>query len=813
MSDKRALFLLGQQIYRLSDKVPVKDRQSQVCGASFDKDVWQPVVRDELCAKIIGPEPPQRVAVVCDAGLGKTTNMQWIQGQLATDDSQQVPLLLRLDDAADLERLIEERKPGQPSEALVGRLAKQIEDVAGGDPEQHRRAIRRLQSSGRITLLIDGLDHVTAIKRVGTMLQEMLDSRQWRHCPVWISGRPTAFEACWPKLFAASSWQFLRIQELAEPEIGFYLERNAGGNWYGEFPAESRSLLAIPRLLGLICSILKGAIAGARGDEAKLAAVRKLQLRTPADVYCRTFFHLGDYAEANDQGLLTQGLHGKAKWIGLAEGFKPRQSNRRKRVERTAALLGAIAFQMFDMNSKTKDPKPNFGSVRLDPFQDRVAERMEKAGLGTSAEFDRDFDLLKDMNIHALDHLLFREADEERLAFHDRTVQAFFAAYWACRHATLDELKATRKWVVDDLFEKNVEFREFWRFAAEMPDAVMPRDDDDKADEERWLALFRSLYDGSVKDSKRRPIRSTEFIYRSWKRMENSEAGREIIAKKFRAKSIPQGLVDGFIPLVKSGKPDDSGTFNMGREDQENSVTLTHFCLHEYCVTNVEYEQFDPRHQERRWWKSEAHRTVKELRDESADNKCPVIMVSWYDAWCFAKYLGPFAVGEGEQGREYEVVLPSEAQWEYACRVGRRTRFSFDEAHSGATCTPEYCNHDGTCPDLWEAKGEYRKCTLPVDGIVPPSWQNVKITSVKGRNRWGLYQMHGNVWEWCEEWYADASLRVLRGGGWDSGGGACQSANRGRHEPGGRNRDYGFRLAAVPVGAKSGKESGAERVQ
>ena len=83
------------------------------------------------------------------------------------------------------------------------------------------------------------------------------------------------------------------------------------------------------------------------------------------------------------------------------------------------------------------------------------------------ADFDRDFNLLKDMNINTLDHLLFREASKERLSFNNSTTLAFFAAHWACRHArvtgTPNELDVTHSWVVDDLFEKNQEFREFWR--------------------------------------------------------------------------------------------------------------------------------------------------------------------------------------------------------------------------------------------------------------------------------------------------------------------------------------------------------------
>src|SRR5262249_52535970 len=155
--------------------------------------------REELCQQTTGDRPLHRVGLVCDAGLGKTTNLQWLAAHLAGRGERQLPLLLDLKE--DLDLLIEERKPGRPSEALAHRLAKLIEDKAGGDPRRHLSAIRRLQASGRITLLIDGLDHVTATGRLGTLLRELLDSQQWRPCPAWIAGRPSAFEACWHKLF------------------------------------------------------------------------------------------------------------------------------------------------------------------------------------------------------------------------------------------------------------------------------------------------------------------------------------------------------------------------------------------------------------------------------------------------------------------------------------------------------------------------------------------------------------------------------------------------------------------------------------
>lgn len=133
--------------------------------------------------------------------------------------------------------------------------------------------------------------------------------------------------------------------------------------------------------------------------------------------------------------------------------------------------------------------------------------------------------------------------------------------------------------------------------------------------------------------------------------------------------------------------------------------------------------------------------------------------------------------------------LPTEAQWEYACRAATNTPFSF-----GKTITTEQANFDGNYPYARSPKGEYRSKTVPVKSMP--------------RNPWGLYQMHGNVWEWCSDWYAEYSLdnltdptgpesgssRVVRGGSWFLNARDVRSACRSGYDPGNRFSILGFRL-------------------
>ena len=240
------------------------------------------------------------------------------------------------------------------------------------------------------------------------------------------------------------------------------------------------------------------------------------------------------------------------------------------------------------------------------------------------------------------------------------------------------------------------------------------------------------------------------------------------------------------------------GTFTMGSPKDElgkwdgetqHQVTLTcGYWMGKYEVTQAQYE---------------AIMGTNPSRFKGAD--LPVETVSWYDAMNFCAKLTAIEKAAGRLPEGYEYTLPTEAQWEYACRAGTTTALNSGKNLSAA--------HE--CPEMdevgWYAfnSGEYDSNGVWIrEGKTYPVGQ-------KKPNAWGLYDMHGNVWEWCLDWYGDypttavvnptepetGEYRVMRGGSWYSWARACRSAFRDHGGSSYGDGDYvcGFRVALAPV--------------
>lgn len=235
-------------------------------------------------------------------------------------------------------------------------------------------------------------------------------------------------------------------------------------------------------------------------------------------------------------------------------------------------------------------------------------------------------------------------------------------------------------------------------------------------------------------------------------------------------------LIPGGTFMMGSPENESGGTNN---EKPQHSVTIKPFLIGKYPITQAQWKTVAA------FGKVNRDIELEPSHFKGADR--PVEQVSWYDAVEFCDRLSQ------KTGRQYR--LPTEAEWEYACRAGTTTPF-----HFGETITPNVANYD--CNYSYKsgpkAKGSYRKQTSPVKNFA-------------FANAFGIFDMHGNIWEWCldcwHESYHEAptngsawltetnnNSRVLRGGSWLNAPTDCRSAYRYNWDADDRVNRFGFRI-------------------
>ncbi len=271
-----------------------------------------------------------------------------------------------------------------------------------------------------------------------------------------------------------------------------------------------------------------------------------------------------------------------------------------------------------------------------------------------------------------------------------------------------------------------------------------------------------------------------------------------------------ESLIDNYV-LIRGGEftmGSPEGEVNRQTNETQHQVKLSDFYMSKYTVTVAEFRRFleasgyqafseifgwsfiisngESKKGDGVNWR---HGVSGSVRPQSEENH-PVLYVSWYDAVAYCKWLST------KTGKQFR--LPTEAEWEYACRAGSKTAFNF-----GENLTTNQANYNGYHYKR-NPEGGFRQNTVEVNSFAP--------------NAWGLYNMHGNVYEWCSDWYsgtyyddckakgtvynpagpASGSNRVFRGGSWRNHVAYCRSADRGGSIPSSHNFELGFRLVFVP---------------
>jgi formylglycine-generating enzyme required for sulfatase activity len=264
--------------------------------------------------------------------------------------------------------------------------------------------------------------------------------------------------------------------------------------------------------------------------------------------------------------------------------------------------------------------------------------------------------------------------------------------------------------------------------------------------------------------------------------------GQNISRKRGNATYFSEDLGNGIaLDMVKIP----GGTFQMGAVKGEEGASSDEFPQHPVTVKEFWMGKFVVTQEQ---WKTivllpKIKTVLKESPSRFKGKDLPIEQVSWHEAKEFCDRLSK------KTGKTFD--LPTEAQWEYACRAGTTTPF-----HFGETITTDVANFEGNYTYGKASKGTYREKTIAVDSFAP--------------NAFGLYNMHGNVWEWClDPWhpnYGDApsddrvwdasndsgsELRLMRGGSWRLNPGGCRSALRSNYVPASQYFNVGFRVVCL----------------
>ena len=383
------------------------------------------------------------------------------------------------------------------------------------------------------------------------------------------------------------------------------------------------------------------------------------------------------------------------------------------------------------------------------------------------------------------------DINKEVLSFTTRHVQEMRCARYLSKYATAVDLRDEtnlERCALGHNGDKS--WTDIWKGIIKMPvDASNPHDS------QRYFEALKVLFERPAQVDQRRP---TELMWEAQEWLGKNARLKALVprlhdhlADQFKSikqrdeyKSAVTDLLDPsrYVLLRCGDDPTldkDTGVFLMGPDSWDNGRTVEvrlseRFGMSRYQVTE---EQF----------------SIWDNIQAKAGSNLPASRVSWLDCYFFLVGLSGERVKQSD-GREYSLTFPTEAQWEYSCRAGSATSYCYGDDEEELT---QYAWYDANRTGVPHAVGE------------------------KKPNAWGLYDMHGNVWEWCWDRYGkypsepvtdpvgpkEGSYRVIRGGSWINNAANCQSARRSRRYPSYRNFYLGFRLALSSSGIPQSPEA------
>ena len=673
-------------------------------------------------------------------------------------------------------------------------------------------AVRIALKHSRVVILVDAFDQMTEEDRqhVAGLLkgdaQEQIDRDDAALCAWLITGRPyalrkyqTELEALGAKrlrLIGLSREQQDRYFQDYETHPFFQQRQTKPLDWVCVARDEIDNDLAIPFHLREIRRLIEVDLAHPDG-------VRRIS--STGELHCMIA-----------RALLQRAVQPYALKAVPPQARRP--DDHRERLELLLRVCGLLAFQMMleEKYNASVDNHEDVNAVRS--FLERARNRFligERTSDSESASSANESWRWAEWMLEKIEFSHRGDIDSfnaQCRSFRDRKTMEWYAALYLMNYATTDDLRQKIAGVGDRCAADFAFDREWlsncWKQAINMPrdlvqarvaiqslGVLFQRPDRNRAEQtrpcelmwlawERWLEPANRSRDASPSAMSRPLTSAADLIAQFRDEFQSLYAANnelaltlQFVAQRDRPDTkLGNKTQDGQYRLIP---PNATSTTFQG--ERPSPVTISAFWLRKFVVTNAEYGLFDPH--------------FSSGKDFDQPDR-PVVGLDWYGAAMFCRWLGA------------AYCLPTEAQWEAACRANetpaQEAEFWFGEER-------QLANHA-----WYEENAEGR-----THGFA-------ESVQAGGRdNPWGLY-MHGNVWEWCQDWYGAyaqavgqnnpqgpevGSSRVHRGGGWGFSVRTCRSANRGSGSPSHRISDLGFRVALSLSGQESSPGSAKPPVE
>jgi formylglycine-generating enzyme required for sulfatase activity len=764
----------------------------------------------------------QLVLMHDDAGMGKTA-FSWMLFEHLLDVNASHPYVIRLEGIWP--RSTDENKTPLPLmdvvlEELLGKrlMGRRIQssDASSDSEEGFREALKR----NNVFILLDGFDQMTKEDRA-VALEEIEKTVNYlseiSNCHWLVSGRVFAFrDKNLSKTVRDQNVLRFRLKRFDLARQDEYFADLEKDPFFLQQEGEAKRLP-----LNYMCSTWrKEDDSNDLGIPLHLAEIRRvIEAYLSTNMAERNGKILGEIHSSSD-------LHARVSDVYLERALrhspdasqnpaaysKLPESSTQKRVLRH--ICGAIAMQMMldgifnasiDIKTSSLDSYRNVLAEDLvSTFLQRCKARYLQSLQDKPSYWDWGVEILQQIEVtHRGDIDVFQ--DECRSFRDTKTMEWYAASYWMnhctdnewqvgipeCGNGRIEQILGDKRWT------------RCWQLAMEMPTGyynevrlqtaiakvlASPPTGERRYCQWMWIAWVNRLeQDQAALKKKLKPLRHNQDVIQEFRKPFQEQIAAQnptALTLQYSAKRDAPDLELKNPNQTEKGwyrRIPDVGDFTKFKGERPEVVTVSPFWMRKFVVTVKEYHLFAPMHR---------------LDLEFKKDDLPVTEIDWFCATMFCYWLGP------------GYHLPTEAQWEAACRANQlidgelqnETEFWFGDKKEDAK----------------------KHAWITYNSQARPHTLEESKAEKEHENRFGLYDMSGNVWEWCSDWSGDyvkganhdpvgpteGSFRVIRGGGWSLGAAYCRSACRNGDAPKGCGNDLGFRLALSSSGIPQSPEAG-----